>query len=76
MSQFYNMGCRVEFENKIAKIYDTNGKVIGKDDQTRGNLFYLDIEDATCLVVEFDDCGYDTRGYIMLISINWLVSIT
>ena len=29
--------------------------MIGKGDQTRSNLFYLDIEDATCLVVKFDD---------------------
>ena len=48
-------GCKVEFENKISKIYDTNGKLMGKGDQTRGNLFYLDMDDATCLVVEFDD---------------------
>ena len=39
----------------MAKIYDTDGKLIGKCDQTRGNLFYLDMNDATCLVVEFDD---------------------
>ena len=50
-----NLGCKVEFENKVAKIYDTNGKLIGKGDQTRSNLFYLDIGDATCLVVKFDD---------------------
>ena len=49
-----NLGCKVEFENKIVKIYDTKGKLIGKGDQTRSNLFYLDIEDATCLVVKFD----------------------
>ena len=54
VSQLNNLGCKVEFENKIAKIYDTDGKIIGKGDQTRGNLFYLDIEDATCLLVKFD----------------------
>ena len=48
-------GGKVEFENKIAKIYDTDGKLIRNGDQTRGNLFYLDMNDATCLVVEFDD---------------------
>ena len=50
-----NSLCKVEFENKISKIYDTDGKFIGKGDQTRCNLFYLDIEDVICLVVEFDD---------------------
>ena len=46
---------KVEFENKIDEIYDTDGKLIRKGDQTRSNLFYLDIEDATCLVVKVDD---------------------
>ena len=55
MSQLNKLGCKVEFENKIAKIYVIDGKLIGKGDQTRSNLFYLDIEDATCLVVELDD---------------------
>ena len=49
------MGCRVEFEKNTTKIYDTGGKLIGKVDQTRSNLFYLDIEDATCLIEKFDD---------------------
>ena len=55
MSQLNNLGCKVEFENNISKIYDTNEKLIGKGDQTRINLFYLNIEDTTCLVVKFDD---------------------
>ena len=55
VSQLNSSGCKVEFENKIAKIYDTDRKLLGKGDQTRGNLFYLDMNDATCLVVEFDD---------------------
>ena len=54
VSQLNNLGCKVEFEKKIAKIYDTGGKLIEKGDQTRGNLFNLHIEDATCFVVEFD----------------------
>ena len=36
-------------------IYETNRILLGKRDQTRSNLFYLDIEDATCLIVKFDD---------------------
>ena len=55
VSQLNNPRCKVEFENKIGKIYNTDGKIIGKGDQTRINLFYLDIEDATCLVVKFDN---------------------
>ena len=55
MSQLNNSGCKVDFENKIAKIYETDEKLIGKGDQTRSNLLYLDIEDVICLIVKFDD---------------------
>ena len=55
VSQLNNLKCKIKFENNIAKIYDKNEKLIGKGDQTRSNLFYLDIEDATCLIVKFDD---------------------
>ena len=55
MSQLNNLGCKVEFENNISKIYDRNGKLIGKGDQTRINLFYLDIDDSTCLIVKSND---------------------
>ena len=55
VSQVNSLGCKVEFENKITKINDTNGKLIGKGDQTRGYLFYLDMNDATYLIIEFDD---------------------
>ena len=30
LSQLNNLGCKVEFENKLAKIYDIDGKKIGK----------------------------------------------
>ena len=55
MSQLNSLGCKVEFENKISKIYDIDGKIMGKGDQTRGNPFYLDMDYATFIVVEFDD---------------------
>ena len=55
VSKLSNIGYKVEFGNKIAKIFDTNGNPIGKGDQTRSNLFYLDIDDATYLIVKIDD---------------------
>ena len=55
VSQLNKLGCKVEFEHKTTKIYDTNGNLIGKGDQTRSNLFYFDIDDATCLIAKFDD---------------------
>ena len=47
---------------------------MGKGDQTKINLFYLDIEDAPCLFVKFDDiwlwynslCHVKCYGYVML----------
>ena len=54
VSQLNKLRCKVEFEKKITRIYDIDGKLIGKGDQTRSNLFYLDIENTTCLV-KFDD---------------------
>ena len=55
MSQLNSSGYKVEFEDKIAKIYDIDGKLIRKGDQSRANPFYLDMNNSTCLVVEFDD---------------------
>ena len=45
----------MEFGKKTAKIYDTDGKLIGKGDQTKSNLFYIDMDDVSCLFAKFDD---------------------
>ena len=76
MSQLNNLGCKVDFENKISKIYDTDGKLIGKGDQTRGNLFYLDVEDTTCLVVECDDVWLWNKRLCHVFLITWLALVT
>ena len=55
VSQLNNARCKVKFGNEKAKIYDANGELVGNGDQTRGNMFYLDMNDSTCLVVQFDD---------------------
>ena len=39
VSELNSSGYKVEFENKIEKIYDTNGKLIRKGDQTTDNIF-------------------------------------
>ena len=49
--------------------------MIGKGDQTRSNLFYLDIEDATCLVVKFDDVWL-LHKRLCYVSFDNLVSIS
>ena len=55
VSQLNSVGCKVKFRNIKGNINDVDAKLIGNGDQTRGNLFYLDINDATCLVVQFDN---------------------
>ena len=55
VSQLNFLDCKVEFENKSDKIYDNDRKLHWKGDQTRGNLFYLDMDDVIFLVVEFND---------------------
>lgn len=49
MAQFISLGYWVEFQNKKAKIYDDTGEHIGSGEKTRGNLFYLDLYEDTCL---------------------------
>jgi hypothetical protein len=41
VSQLNNSRCKVEFEFRKAKIYDTDGKLIGSGDQIRGIYFIL-----------------------------------
>ena len=36
-------------------IYNSKGKLIGSDERTKGNLFYLDETTETCLIVKSDD---------------------
>ena len=55
VSQMNSVGYKVGFENRKAKIYDANGKLIRSCAQTIGNLFYLNMDDATCIFVQFDD---------------------
>ena len=55
MSQLNSARYKVEFGNRKTKIYDANGELIENDDQTRGNLFYLDMDDVSCFAVQFDD---------------------
>ena len=41
----------VEFHQKKAKIFGDVGELIGSNDQTKGNLFYLDLFDETYFFV-------------------------
>ena len=65
VSQLSNVGCKVEFGNKTTKIYDTNENLIGKGDQTRSNLFYLELRMPLVLLLNLMMCGYGIKGYVM-----------
>ena len=75
MSQLNKLGCKVEFENKTTKIYDTNGKLIRKSDQNMSNLFYLDIHYATCLVAKLDDTWLWHKR-LCHVNLDYLISIS
>ena len=67
VSQLNKLGCKVEFKNKNAKIYYTNGKLIGRGDQTRSNLFYLDIYMMLLVLLQnLMTHGFGIRDYVML----------
>ena len=49
--------------------------MIGKGDKTGNNIFYLDLDDSTCLIVKFDDVWLWHKGscyanFDNLVSIN------
>ena len=55
MEQLNNLGYRVEFQHKNAKIYDATGELIESGEQTIGNLFYLGLSNDTCLFAQYED---------------------
>jgi hypothetical protein len=55
VAQLVILGYQLEFQNRKTKIYDATGELIGSGDQIRGNLFYLDLSEDTCLLAQFKD---------------------
>ena len=53
--QLKKLGYRVEFHNREAKIHDDDGKLIGTSEKTRGDLFYKDLSEETCMFVQQED---------------------
>ena len=53
MAELNRSGCKVEFNQRKALIYNTEGKLIGNRDQTKGNLFYLDEASEIFLMVRY-----------------------
>ena len=55
VAQLNRTGYRVEFHHKKAKIFDATSELIGSGEQTRGNLFYLDLSKETCMIAQLDN---------------------
>ena len=55
VSQLNSLGHRVAFENKKANIFNESGRLIGTNEQTKGNLFYLNDTNTTCLMTRNED---------------------
>ena len=58
MAQLNRLGCKVEFNQKKALIYNEEDKIIESGDQTKGNLFYLDEISEICLMVKNFDVWF------------------
>ena len=66
---------KVEFHHRKENIFDANGKLIRSDDQTRGNLFYLDLSNGTCLFAQYEDIWLWHKR-LCLVNFDNLVSIS
>ena len=45
----------MEFHHRKAKIFDATSELIGSREQTRGNLFHIDLSEETCMITQLDD---------------------
>ena len=50
VAQLNNIGFKVEFMNRKAKLVDGKGILVRTSNQTRGNLFYLDLSESSCFI--------------------------
>ena len=55
MTQLNNIGFKVEFMNGKEKMLDDKGNLIGLGNQTKGNLFYLDLRGCSCFISQVEE---------------------
>ena len=65
VEQLISSGCKVGFQNRLTNIYDGTSELVGSGEQTRGNLFYLDLFEDTLYLHNVKMFGYGIRGYVM-----------
>ena len=52
VAQLNNIGFKVEFMNGKANLLDGKGNLVGTGMQTKGNLFYLDLNGSSCFITQ------------------------
>ena len=65
VTQLNNIGFKVEFMNGKAQLLDGKGNLVGSSNQTKGNLFYLDLSKSSCFIAQLEKDGYGIKGYEM-----------
>ena len=65
VAQFNNIGFKVEIMNGNANLLDGKGNLVGFDNQTKGNLFYLDLSESSCFIAQVEESWLWNKGYVM-----------
>jgi hypothetical protein len=55
VAQLINIGFKVEFMHGLTRLLDDKGKLIGSGKQTKGNLFYLDLDDCSYFISQVEE---------------------
>ena len=55
VAQLNNIGFKLEFMNGKAKLLDGKGNPIGSANQTKGNLFYLNLSESSCFIAQVEE---------------------
>ena len=55
MAQLINIGFNVEFMHGKVILLDDKGNLIRSGKQTKGNIFYLDLGDFSCLIAQVEE---------------------
>ena len=55
MAQLNNIGFKVEFMNGKAKLLYDKGNLVRSGKKTKGNLFFLDLDECSCFVSQIEE---------------------
>ena len=55
VAQLNNIGFKVEFMNGKAKLFNGKGNKVGFGKETKGNLFYPDLNECPCFIAQVEE---------------------